>query len=590
MSTTLPREGDIQIQPEGDVVKDDHQLDDDIEGVNRENDEETREEGAVKWSVYKKYWFCVGAILSPTIILSLALMQTSRNLTDVWLANWVSNNDTDVKYYLSVYGSIAVSNTFFTLARAFLFAYGGIVAAKSVHRQLLDVILSAKMIFFDATPIGRIVNRFSSDTYAIDDSLPFILNIFLAQLFGVVGPIIVCLYSVPWLILLLVPLTFVYYDVQKKYRPTSRDLKRIGSVSLSPVYVHLSETVSGLVTIRAMKATSRFKRENEFWLEANQRAQYSGVAAAQWLDIRLQLIGCGVVAGVALLSIFEHHLSEDGADPGFVGLAVSYSLGLTGKIAGLVSSFTETERELVAVERCYQYIDDVETEDQGRYRDELEAWPAQGRILFEDVAMQYRPHLPLVLNGFNLDIAAKEKLGIVGRTGSGKSSLFQCLFRMVELYRGRITIDDEDIADVALKQLRSKMCIVPQEPFMFDAPVRANLAPGQDVDDARLWRALEKTRLRDTVTEMGGLDAKIGSLSAGQKQLFCIARAALSTAKVICVDEATANVDLETDDLISAVLKETLVDRTVLTIAHRTDKLEAFSDRVIRMSEGNLTT
>ncbi len=243
------------------------------------------------------YWHAVGNLLSISILASLVLMQASRNYTDVYLAQWVSadeahaKNSSSVSHYLTIYASIAIVNSIFSCARAFLFAYGGVIAANVIHERLLKVILKAKTWFFDSTPIGRILNRFSSDLYTVDDSLPFILNILLAQIVGVIGPVIVCAYAVPWIILVLVPLTFILYDVQLRYRPASRDLKRIGSVSLSPIYAHFSDTLSGLQTIRAMRATRRFVSENEEKVEANQKAQYAGVAASQWLELRLQLLG-----------------------------------------------------------------------------------------------------------------------------------------------------------------------------------------------------------------------------------------------------------------------------------------------------------
>ncbi len=414
-------------------------------------DQESRESGVVKLSVYKSYWHAVGNILSPLIVLSLILMQATRNYTDVWLANWVSSDEKNatsanstVNYYLTVYGSIAVANSVFSFIRAFLFAYGGVCAARAIHQRLLRVILRAKAYFFDTTPTGRILNRFSSDLYTVDDSLPFILNILLAQIVGVVGPIIVCAYAVPWIVLVLVPLAFILHDVQARYRPASRDLKRIGSVSLSPIYAHFTDTLSGLSTIRAMKAASRFLRENEEKVEANQKAQYAGVAASQWLELRLQLLGCAVITGISVIAVIEHHTNA--ISPGLVGLAISYALGITGKLSGLVSAFTESEKELVAVERCKQYIDEVETEDfEGGVTSTPYNWPTEGAYLelknqraninekniflgilvFKDVCFRYGQHLPLALKDLSFETKCREKVGIVGRTGSGKSSIFQ---------------------------------------------------------------------------------------------------------------------------------------------------------------------
>ena len=450
--------------------------------------EERREKGRVALTVYWQYCRAVGSLLSPLILLSLLAMQVSRNLTDVWLAHWVSaqSNDTqpnsswshhgyqasltirasdEVKHYLTVYGIIAVSNTIFSLMRAFLFAYGGISAAKTIHSKLIKTVMRAKILFFDLTPLGQILNRFSSDLSTVDDSLPFILNIFLANLFGVVGPLAVTVYAMPWICLILLPLTFVYFNIQGRYRPASRDLKRIGSVAMSPIYTHYSETLAGVSTIRAMQAVPRFVRENRERLESSMKTNYSGQAASQWLELRLQMIGCAVVTGVAVIAVIEHHIA--GANPGLVGLAISYALGITGKLSGLVSSFTETEKELVAVERVGQYLDQIKQENNKATVTSPYNWPSEGVITMKSVAMRYQDHLPPALKGVSLQTKSAEKIGVVGRTGSGKSSLFHCLFRLTEIESGEIHIDNVNIKLLDLEELRAQLVIIPQQPFLF---------------------------------------------------------------------------------------------------------------------------
>ena len=569
-----------------------------VESVSRqglpdnEREEEHQEKGVVSFKVYKCYANAIGYYLTIGILTSLCLMQGSKNYTDLWLAQWVSseskNSTISVSYYLSIYGSIAVANSVFSFLRAFLFAYGGVKAAKAIHEKLLGVILNAKTYFFDVTPTGRILNRFSSDLYTVDDSLPFILNILLAQVVGVVGPILVCAYAVPWIILVLVPLAFILYDVQLRYRPASRDLKRIGSVSLSPIYAHFSDTLSGLQTIRAMKATRRFLSENEEKVEANQKAQYAGVVASQWLELRLQLLGCGVVTGIAIISVIQHHTGA--VSPGLVGLAISYALGITGKLSGLVSAFTETEREFVAVERVKQYIDEVEVEDfDGGVTTTPYNWPSEGIIVFKDVNFKYAEHLPLALHDLSFETKGREKVGVIGRTGSGKSSIFQVLFRTMELDSGEVTIDGVNLKLLNLAELRSHLTIIPQQPFLFRGTVRENLDPLAKSSDLELWDALRKTHLAAVIDRVGGLDGLIEergrSLSTGQRQLFAVARTILSSARVVCVDEATANVDLETDKLVQDVLRTALHNCTVITIAHRIESVMG-SDRLIVMSDG----
>ena len=504
-------------------------------------DVETQERGVIDFQVYKAYWAAVGDVLSICILLSVIAMQASRNYTDVFLAHWVSKeepglNASTTTHYLVMYGSIAVTNSVFSCLRAFLFAYGGICAAKVIHERLLGIILKAKTWFFDTTPTGRILNRFSSDLYTVDDSLPFILNIFLAQVAGVVGPVVVCAYAVPWIILVLVPLAFILYDVQVRYRPASRDLKRIGSVSLSPIYAHFAETLSGLQAIRAMRATRRFVIDNEEKVEANTKANYAGVAAAQWLELRLQLLGCAVVTGIAVISVIQHQSGS--ISPGLVGLAISYALGVTGKLSGLVSAFTETEREFVAVERCKQYIDQVQTEDfDGGVTTTPYNWPSEGIVVYKGVGFRYNDHLPMALDDLSFETKGREKVGVVGRTGSGKSSIFQVLFRTMEAVKGEVTIDGVNIRHLNLTELRQHLSIVPQDPFLFKGSVRENLDPLGRCSDNQLWDALRKCHLTSVIDRIGGLEGELDergrSFSVGQKQLLCVARATLSSAKVI---------------------------------------------------------
>lgn len=309
------------------------------------------------------------------------------------------------------------------------------------------------MSFFDSTSIGRIINRFSSDVATVDDSLPFIANILFAQTFGLIGTLVVTCYALPWIITIIIPLLLVCNNIQEYYRHTARQLRRLGSVSLSPVYAHFSETLKGLVTIRAMKAVRRFEEMNEAFLESSQKCQYSTQAVSQWLSFRLQMVGLIVISGVGLLGIFQHHFGT--ADPGIIGLAISYALTVTNSLSGFVTFFTETEKEMVAVERACEYIEEIEEEKQADTRIALPyMWPAQGVIDFRQVFLRYRPDLPYVLRNVTFETRPAEKIGVVGRTGSGKSSLFTALFRMLDDFEGDVVIDNVNIKNLNLKDLR----------------------------------------------------------------------------------------------------------------------------------------
>nr|CAD7455644.1 unnamed protein product [Timema tahoe] len=246
----------------------------------------------------------------------------------------------------------------------------------------------ARILFFDLSPLGRILNRFSSDTYTVDDSLPFIMNILLAQFFSVIGTVFIIIYGLPWLVLILAPLVPIYHWLQNHYRLTSRELKRLSSTTLSPMYSHFSETLAGITTVRSFRATSRFKRENEYHLELNQKCQYASQAAGQWLGLRLQFIGVAMITGVGVIAVLQHQF--DVANPGLIGLAISYALSMTGSLNGLVNAFTETEKEMIAVERVSQYVTEVEPEHSRELCSPPYGWPSQGVVVFKNVFLKYR--------------------------------------------------------------------------------------------------------------------------------------------------------------------------------------------------------
>ncbi|XP_040329530.1 ATP-binding cassette sub-family C member 10 isoform X2 [Herpailurus yagouaroundi] len=431
--------------------------------------EESKKEGAVAFHVYQAYWRAMGQGLALAILLSLLLMQATRNAADWWLSHWISqlkadknssqeapapsspgstgllsaqlllfspgslytsvsplpkaapNGSSDIRFYLTVYATIAGVNSLCTLLRAVLFAAGTIRAAATLHHRLLRRVLMAPVTFFESTPAGRVLNRFSSDVACADDSLPFMLNILLANAVGLLGLLAVLGSGLPWLLLLLPPLSIIYYRVQRHYRASSRELRRLSSLTLSPLYTHLADTLAGLAVLRAAGATHRFEEENQRLLELNQRCQFAASAAMQWLDIRLQLMGATVVSAIAGIALVQHQ--QGLANPGLVGLSLSYALSLTGLLSGLVSSFTQTETMLVSVERLEEYSCDLPQEPQGQLPRLGIGWLTQGSVEFQDVVLVYRPGLPNALDGVTFRVQPGEKLGIVGRTGSDPSWL-----------------------------------------------------------------------------------------------------------------------------------------------------------------------
>ncbi|XP_052235250.1 ATP-binding cassette sub-family C member 10-like isoform X9 [Dreissena polymorpha] len=580
--------------------------------------EETKETGSVRFGVYMTYLRAMGICLAEAVLRSLLLMQASRNVNDWWLSYWVSHSvlpgqnvshsgahrissnssnmsslvtaGDNVMYYLTIYGCLAGANSVFTLLRAFLFAYGGVCAARTIHTRLLSNILKAPITFFDTTPIGRIVNRFSSDIFSIDDSLPFIMNIFLAQICGILGTIIfITCYGLQWFAVLLLPLAVLYYKIQKYYRESSRELKRISSVTLSPIYAHFSESITGMTTIRAMREQERFQLENISHLETNQRAQFTSQAVVSWLVFRLQMLGVAMVTGIAFIAVLEHHFRT--VNPGLVGLAILYALSVTNLLGDVLNSFAETEKKMVSVERAQQYIEDVPNERMEGSLLPPPYWPNQGSVVFRGVCMKYRHNLADALNKVSFEVEPAEKVGVVGRTGSGKSSIFLALFRMVEIYKGNIFVDEIDLIHLDLKDIRSRFAIIPQDPFLFSGSVRENLDPTCVHSDSELWSVLDKCHLRRVVEKLGGLGADAGErgkhFSVGQRQLVCLARALLTKAKILCIDEATASVDMDTDMLIQQTIRSEFQMSTVLTIAHRINTIMD-SDRVLIMADAHV--
>ncbi|CAF3670190.1 unnamed protein product [Rotaria socialis] len=600
-----------------------------------ENEAEQRCTGTVKFTVWKRYFVAVGIFLSFSIVLSVFLMQASRNVFDWWLSYWTSHQssllniknitdqtsknflnhslvsnidarpmfgfatqtaDKDFKRFFIIYVSLAIANSLFTLMRAFTFAYGGIAAARKLHKSLLNSLLKCSISFLDATPSGRILNRFSSDTWSVDDSLPFIMNILLANMFSLLGTLVLSCYGLPKFLIVLVPLAIFYYFIQNYYRWTSREIKRISSVSLSPVYAHFGETISGLSTIRAFRHVTQFVEHNFLLVSNSIRAQFASLIAGLWLSFRLQLIGIVMVAGVSLIGVIEHVYTIEGSNPALVGLSLSYILSVTGLLNGLISSFTETEKEMIGVERVTAYIDDLPKEEEDNEEQFIilneERQQKGATIEYRHATMKYSVDQKVALDNITFQIQSNEKIGIVGRTGSGKSSLLAVLFRLVNLSDGQILIDNVDTTTMRRHTLRQTLAIIPQDPFLFSGTIRENLDPYQHHTDEEIHSALEKCHLFDLVETLGNdLNSMIvergRNFSVGQKQLFCLARALLRKAKILCLDEATANIDNETDRLIQTSIRDACSNVTVITIAHRVQTI-LDSDRVIVMDSGRI--
>ncbi|KAI3939222.1 hypothetical protein MKX01_002090 [Papaver californicum] len=559
---------------------------------------ELRKEGIVELSVYKAYAEFSSWPVVIIICLSAVLMQASRNGNDLWLSYWVDSAtgrhkaNYSTSFYLVVLSVFCLLNSLLTLVRAFSFAFGGLRAAVQVHSDLLNKLISAPVNFFDRTPTGRLLNRLSSDLYMIDDSLPFILNILLANFVGLVGIAAVLSYVQVIFLLLLLPLWYIYSKLQFYYRATSRELRRLDSVSRSPIYASFTETLDGSSTIRAFKAEDYFLGKFMDHIALYQKTSYSELTASLWLSLRLQLLAAFVISFVALMAVLgsRGHFPMSLGTPGLVGLALSYTAPIVSLLSSFLSSFTETEKEMVSVERVLQYKDVPEEEFQGckpLHKD----WPFEGKIEFQNVTLRYMPFSPPALQGITFTVAGGTQVGVIGRTGAGKSSVINALFRLNSICEGCVIVDGVDIADSAVRDLRSHFAVVPQSPFLFEGLLRDNIDPYGVTSDSKIWEALEKCHVKDEVEAAGGLDLHVKedgiSFSVGQRQLLCLARALLKSSKVLCLDECTANVDTQTAKLLQNAISNETKGRTVITIAHRISTVMNM-DKILILEQGNL--
>jgi len=464
---------------------------------------------------------------------------------------------------------------------------------------LFTRLLALQWRFFDVTPIGRILNRFSKDVYTLDEALPASLFSFLSTTFTVLGTIFSIAYVAP-MFLAAVPVLIVGYRfVQKYYIATSRELKRWDSVLRSPIYSFFSETLDGSGTIRAFGVEGPFILKNHHQLDRNLEAYYLSVSANRWLAVRLEFIGNFLVFFAALFIT----LNKDNIDPSLSGLALSYALGITQTLNWTVRMVSELETNIVSVERINDYIEikseaPAESPDPSKAPPANSAWPMEGKLELVDVRARYREGLELVLKGLTVTIEPHQKVGIVGRTGAGKSSLFLVLMRLVEPCGGQVLIDGYDTKNLGLETLRSKLAIIPQDPVMFCGTLRENLDPKRAFSDEQMWTALELSRLKGFVSglqdengEKKGLDMVINeggsNFSFGQRQLICIARAVLRNNKILLLDEATSGIDLATDAMIQETIQTTFSDKTVLTIAHRIETI-LMGDKVMVMDNGQI--
>ncbi|CAE6405604.1 unnamed protein product [Rhizoctonia solani] len=558
---------------------------------------EHREQGNVKLSVYKRYFEASSTPGVLAYILCMVAQQGCSILSNVALKMWGNHNqeegdNSSIGYFLILYGTLALASALFSFVASVLqWVYCAIKSARSLHDAMLLAVVRAPLSFFEQTPMGRIMNLFSRDQYVIDEVLVRVLGSFFRTMLVVSGIIVVVGGTFPWFLLTLIPLGYLYRLIMLYYLATSRELKRLDAVSKSPIFAWFQESLGGLSTIRAFGQQSVFMTQNEAKLDRNQMVYLPAVSVNRWLAVRLELLGSCIVLAAAVFSLVA--LVTTGVDAGLVGLVLSYGLSTTQSLNWVVRSASEVEQNLVSVERVVNYINlepeaPLEIPDASLPTD----WPRNGEIEFKDYCMRYRPELPLVLKDLTMSIRSGENIGVVGRTGAGKSSLFLSLLRILEPASGTIYIDGVDITKIGLHDLRRAISIIPQEPQLFEGTIRENVDPTDEYDDGKIWVALEHAHLKEYVLSLGGLDAIVkeggSSMSSGQRQLVCFARALLRNTKILILDEATSAVDLETDKAIQEIIRGPMFKGvTTLTIAHRLHTVIE-SDRILVLENGSI--
>ncbi|XP_075686275.1 multidrug resistance-associated protein 1-like isoform X2 [Rhinoderma darwinii] len=550
--------------------------------------------GRVKLTVFWEYMKAIGLVLSFLSVILFLCNHVSSLASNYWLSLWtddqvVNGTQPHTKMRLSVYGALGMSQGIAVFGYSTTVSLGGILASRYLHMDLLHNVLRFPMSFFERTPSGNLVNRFSKEMDTIDSMIPQIIKMFMGSLFNVIGACIIILIATPIVAVIIPPLGLLYFFVQRFYVATSRQLKRLESVSRSPVYSHFNETLLGASVIRAFGEQKQFIQLSDFRVDENQRAYYPSIVSNRWLAIRLEFVGNCIVLFASLFAVVSRYTLSSG----LVGLSVSYALQVTTYLNWLVRMSSELETNIVAVERVKEYAD-LEQEAPWTLQQTMPAstWPHEGKIEFRNFCLRYREDLDLALKNINVTVQGGEKIGIVGRTGAGKSSLTLGLFRINEAASGEIIIDGSNIAKIGLHDLRFKITIIPQDPVLFSGSLRMNLDPFEKYSDEEIWSSLELAHLKNFVS---GLPDKLNhecaeggeNLSIGQRQLVCLARALLRKTKILVLDEATAAVDLETDGLIQSTIRKEFEDCTVITIAHRLNTIMDYT-RVMVLDKGQI--
>ncbi|CAG7989790.1 unnamed protein product [Penicillium salamii] len=580
--------------------------------------QEEKATSSVGWSVWKAYIRASGSYLNAiAVFILLGLANVANIWTSLWLSYWTSNKypSLSMGQYIGVYAGLGAGFVVLMFTFSTYVTTCGTNASKTMLHRAMNRVLRAPMSFFDTTPLGRITNRFSRDIQVMDNELSDAMRIYALTMTMIISIMILIVVFFYYFIIALVPLFILFLIASNYYRASAREMKRHEALLRSTVYAKFGEAITGVACIRAYGVEGEFRRSIRESIDVMNGAYFLTFSNQRWLSIRLDAVAVALVFVTGVLVV----TSRFNVSPSISGLVLSYILAIAQMLQFTVRQLAEVENNMNATERVHYYGIELEEEAPLHQREVTESWPEKGRIEFSNTEMRYRAGLPLVLKGLSMDVQGGERVGIVGRTGAGKSSIMSALFRLTELSGGSIKIDDIDISTIGLHDLRSRLAIIPQDPALFKGTIRSNLDPFNEHNDLELWSALRKAYLIDQdieatderpdseavsgttspalddskprpsnkLTLESPVDEEGLNFSLGQRQLMALARALVRDARIIVCDEATSSVDFETDQKIQRTMAQGFDGKTLLCIAHRLRTIIGY-DRICVMDQGRI--
>nr|POE55389.1 abc transporter c family member 8 [Quercus suber] len=561
-----------------------------LPGVQLTEEEET-EINDVGW---KPFWdYIIVSKGLPLLFLSIVTQSgfvALQAAATYWLALGIQIPKITSGILIGVYTAISTLSAVFVYLMSFFAAHFGLKASKAFFTGFTNAVFKAPMLFFDSTPVGRILTRASSDLSILDFDIPFSTMFVVAATIEILTTIGI-MASVTWEVLIVAILAMVAAKyIQGYYQPSARELIRINGTTKAPVMNYAAGTSLGVVTIRAFNMADKFFENYLMLIDTDARLFFYSNAAMEWLVLRIEVLLNLTLFTAAFLLVL---LPKSFIAPGLVGLSLSYALSLTGTQIFFTRWYCYLSNYLISVERIKQFMH-IPSEPPAIVEDNRppSSWPSMGRIELQALKIRYRPNAPLVLKEITCTFKEGTKVGVVGRTGSGKTTLISALFRLVEPASGKILVDGLDICTIGLKDLRMKLSIIPQEPTLFKGSVRTNLDPLGLYFDDEIWKALEKCQLKATISSLPNLlDSSVSdegeNWSAGQRQLFCLGTVLLKRNKILVLDEATASIDSATDAILQRIIRQEFSECTVITVAHRVPTV-IDSDMVMVLSYGKL--